>query len=298
MRLPITIMLPLIFLFVSPGSSWAGKEDLPEFRAVSDESPSPSPSAEPFPTGDLFQPPLASPKEPRTHATWVHLNIAGERINLGSVGFGENFGFFRWRDALGNSWQFGLSGAVFAQFNLDASSADLINADYTIGMPFSYRHGPWSGRARFYHQSSHLGDEYLLNPQQYQAEHRVDISFEAAELLAGWEWERFRISGGPSYILRTSTPLGRWSLQGGIDYEGKNFWRDTTHFFCSALLHSWEETSWNPDLSLKTGINISNPSAEQRAVQLYAEYFYGNLPFGQFYTLRGDYYGMGIRFRY
>ena len=65
-----------------------------------------------------------------------------------------------------DAWQLSISGAVFAQFNLDASSMDLINADYIIGFPLSYRNGSWSARARLFHQSSHLGDDFLLQPQK------------------------------------------------------------------------------------------------------------------------------------
>ena len=118
-----------------------------------------------FPEGPLFFAPLASPKEPRTHVTWLRLNLPGDSFNIGSVGFGDSFGLVRWPGwGEADAWQFGISGAVFAQFNLDSDSMDLINADYIIGLPLSYRNGPWSARGRIFHQSSHLGDEFLLLP--------------------------------------------------------------------------------------------------------------------------------------
>ncbi|MEK7826807.1 MAG: DUF1207 domain-containing protein [Thermodesulfobacteriota bacterium] len=77
-----------------------------------------------------------------------------------------------------------MSGAVLAQFNLDSSSNDLINADYVIGFPLSYRNGPWSERARLFHQSSHLGDEFLLLPQRPELKvTRMNLNFETIELL-------------------------------------------------------------------------------------------------------------------
>ncbi len=48
------------------------------------------------------------------------------------------------------------------QFDLSAPSSDLINTDYVVGVPLSWRSGGWSTRVRLYHQSSHLGDEFLL----------------------------------------------------------------------------------------------------------------------------------------
>lgn len=64
--------------------------------------------------------------------------------------------------------------------------------------------------------------------------------------------------------------------------------------FTSVLCHAWEETDWNPDFNVKAGVNIRSPYAEKRAIQIFGEYYHGNLPFGQFYKLREEYYGAGI----
>jgi hypothetical protein len=54
---------------------------------------------------------------------------------------------------------------VFAQFDLDSTSDDLLNADYVVGLPLTFRRAGFSARGRFYHQSSHLGDELLLREE-------------------------------------------------------------------------------------------------------------------------------------
>jgi len=250
-----------------------------------------------FPEGPLFYAPLASPKEPRTHVTWLTLHLPGDSFNIGSVGFGDSFGLVRWPGwGEADTWQFGISGAVLAQFNLDSDSMDLINADYIIGLPLSYQNGPWSARARVFHQSSHLGDEFLLLPQRPElTQTRVNLSFETIELLGGWEWKGIRLSAGPSYIFHTDTPLKRFSVQGGIDYLSTTpVYRPTMRLFASVMCHAWEETDWNPDVSAKAGINIRSPYTEKRAIQIFGEYYHGNLPFGQFYKLLANYYGAGI----
>jgi len=250
-----------------------------------------------FPEGPLFFAPLASPKEPRTHATWLHLNLPGESFNIGSVGFGDSFGIVRWPGwGESDSWQFGISGAVLAQFNLDADSMDLINADYIIGLPLSYRNGPWSARARIFHQSSHLGDEYLLLKNQgFPQQTRINLSFETIELLGGWEWEGLRLTAGPSYIIHSDSPLKRTSVQAGLDYRSmKPVYHPSARLFASVLCNSWEETSWHIDVSAKAGVSFRSPYSEKRAIQIFGEYYNGNLPFGQFYKLRADYYGGGV----
>lgn len=250
-----------------------------------------------FPKDPLFFAPLASPREPRTHVTWLRLNLPGKSFNTGSVGFGDSFGLVRWPGwGESDAWQLGISGAVLAQFNLDSSSMDLINADYIIGLPLSYRNGPWSARLRIFHQSSHLGDEYLLLPQQPELKQtRINLSFETVELLGGVEWEGIRLSAGPSYIFHTDTGLKRYSVQGGLDYlSTKPVFKPSINPFVSVLCHAWEETGWHPDVNAKAGINIRSAGSIKRAIQIYGEYFNGNLPFGQFYKLRAEYYGAGI----
>ena len=249
-----------------------------------------------FPQGQLFYPPMASPQEPRTHVTYLRLNLSDDSINIGSVGFGDSFGLVRWPGwGEEDVWQLSISGAVLAQFNMDASS-DLINADYIIGLPLSYRNGPWSARARLFHQSSHLGDEFLLNPQRPELEAtRLNLSFEIIELLGAWEWEGFQFTAGPSYILHTDSDLKRNIVQGGIDYQSREpVFKPTMRLFASVLCHAWEETDWDTDVNVKAGVNVRSPYVEKRAVQIFGEYYHGNLPFGQFYKLREEYYGAGI----
>lgn len=250
-----------------------------------------------FPEGQLFYPPMASPKEPRTHVTYLNLKLPDDSINIGSVGFGDSFGLVRqpgWGKE--DAWQLSISGAVLAQFNMDASSMDLINADYIIGFPLSYRNGPWSARARLFHQSSHLGDEFLLTPQRRDLRvKRLNLSFETIELLGAWEWEGFQFTAGPSYILHTDYDIKRYSVEAGIDYQSrKPIFKPTMRLFASVLYHAWEETDWDADINVKAGVNIRSPYTEKRSIQIFGEYYNGNLPFGQFYKLRAEYYGVGI----
>jgi len=39
---------------------------------------------------------------------------------------------------------------------------------------------------------------------------------------------------------------------------------------------------------------MARRSRQKRAIRIFGEYYRGNLPFGQFYKLRAEYYGVGI----
>lgn len=47
-------------------------------------------------------------------------------------------------------------------------------------------------------------------------------------------------------------------------------------------------------MSAKAGVSFRSPYSEKRAIQIFGEYYNGNLPFGQFFKLRADYYGAGV----
>lgn len=251
-----------------------------------------------FPKGDIFMPPLADQKQPRFHTTWQRWHTDFGIFNIGSVGFGENIGVIRSPGKReGDGFQFGISGAVFAVFNLDSDSMDLINADYIVGFPFSARYKEWSFRMRFFHQSSHLGDEFLLNPQSIQVQ-RINLSYETLEFLGSYETKGFRIYGGTSRILSSFTDIRKNRVQGGIEYRGKpTGWR-TARFISGCEVSAWDETHWEQDLSLKMGLAFQNPYYESLGLQILLEYYNGHIPHGQFYNLHANYFGAGIAFAF
>ncbi len=125
----------------------------------------------------LFAPLIADPKQPHFFATWLWVKSPMVTGTLANIGLGEDVAVASGRN---RRWEISIAAGVFSQFNMGTRSNDLINTDFTIGFPFAYRTGPGSLRLKLYHQSSHLGDEFILNTNPT----RVNLSFEALELLA------------------------------------------------------------------------------------------------------------------
>ena len=248
---------------------------------------------ESFPTGDLFQPLIADPKQPQFSVSVNRFKSQGLRYTRASVSFGETFGFYRFfGEKEGDGLQFSLEAGLFGQFNLDTPSANLINADYTIGLPVSYRYGDNSLRFRIYHQSSHLGDELLLgdNPPE-----RINLSFEAVELLYARQWRNWRAYGGGEYLVhKEPSDLKPASGHWGIEYQGSQtlFWNSRP--IGGIDMKSLEEHDWAIDTSIKVGLEFGHPNPGQRRLRLMIEWYNGFDPYGQFYNNKVDYFGIGV----
>ena len=248
---------------------------------------------ETFPTGDLFRPLIADPKQPQFFVSLNRFRSSGVLYTLASVGFGETFGFYRFFGSReGDGLQLSVEGALFAQFNMDTPSYNLLNADYTIGIPVTYRHGDNSLRFRIYHQSSHLGDELLLsaNPPD-----RVNLSYEAIELIYSREWRGWRVYGGGEYLIhKEPADLKPMSAHWGIEYRSIEPLFFNGRPIVGVDMKSLEEHNWAIDTSVKAGLEFGHPNPGQRRLRVMAEWYKGFDPRGQFYSNMVEYYGMGI----
>ena len=248
---------------------------------------------ETFPTGDLFRPLIADPKQPQFFVSLNRFRSSGELYTLASVGFGETFGLYRFFGSReGDGLQLSVEGALFAQFNMDTPSYNLLNADYTIGIPVTYRHGDNSLRFRIYHQSSHLGDELLLsaNPPD-----RVNLSYEAIELIYSREWRGWRLYGGGEYLIHNEpTDLKPMSAHWGIEYRSIKPLIFNGRPIVGIDMKSLEEHNWAIDTSVKAGFEFGHPNPGQRRLRVMAEWYKGFDPRGQFYINKVEYYGMGV----
>jgi len=249
--------------------------------------------SEAFPTGDLFRPLLADPKQSQFFVSINNFESSGVRYTMASVGFGETFGLYRFFGSReGDGLQLSVEGALFAQFNLNTSSFDLLNADYTIGIPFTYRYGDNSLRFRVYHQSSHLGDELLLSTNHPE---RVNLSYEAIELIYSRDWRDWRVYGGGEYLIHNDPgDLKPLSAHWGIEYHGSKplLWNGRP--IVGVDMKSFEEHNWDIDTSVKAGLEFGHPNPGQRRLRLMASWYKGFDPRGQFYINKVEYYGLEV----
>jgi hypothetical protein len=252
--------------------------------------------ADSFPQGDVFKPLLADEKQPQFFVSLRHCDTPQGSTTLGAVAYGETFGLLRIRgvdDRNREGLQFSVAGALFAQFDLKSPSSDLVNADYTIGAQATYRRNATAARVRLYHQSSHLGDEFLLRVRP----ERVNLSFESLELLLARQWneDRWRVYAGGEYLLRREPEdLKPGLLHGGVEYYGSEPILLNGRLVAGIDLKSYQENDWSVDRSVKIGLQFGGLGPGGRHVRLLGEGYRGFAPHGQFYNQKVDYFGLGL----
>lgn len=255
-----------------------------------------------LPSGHLFKPLLADTR-------WAHFSAAYRYYqndnfdgrDIGSVSFGETIPFYR--SNFGRStaqWEAGLQAGVFSDFNLGASSSDLVNTDFIAALYSSVRAGQFSAFGRIYHQSSHLGDEFLLRQASSKFE-RVNLSYEGADLKLSYEFPYgVRIYGGGGGLFhKEPSALKIWSAQYGIEFRSP--WRldfASLRPIVAADIKNYDENNWSMDISARAGVEFENLQVLGRKLQILAEYYNGYSPSGQFYKEKVEYIGLGAHYHF
>jgi hypothetical protein len=255
-----------------------------------------------FPEDQIFCPLIADPKEARSFVSYLRGTFrslddpTGEGTSIASVGLGDAFGLVRFGGPeAGEGVQLDVVGSIFAQFDLGAASNDLINADYLIGLPLTFRRNGFSLRAKLYHQSSHLGDEYLLRDEEIV---RENLSFESVELLISQEIGPLRAYGGAERLFRREPD----TLPDSVFHVGAELRSGRARkiqMLAGVDLKTTELYDWSPAVSGRFGLELGRPGPEGhpgRLIMLLLEVYQGPSPYGQFFQDDISYIGAGIHF--
>ena len=246
-----------------------------------------------LPAGNLFEPLVADPRWPRFSMGYRYFPNDRELGSVGAVSFGETIALYRERGPFSGRWEVGLQAGVFSIFDLDAPSSDLINTDFFAGGQATYRIQDLSAIFRIFHQSSHLGDEFLLRNRI----DRVNLSFEGVDLKLSYRlFDWLRLYTGGAYLFNLDpSGLKPWASQGGIELQTPwRFWGDSTRFVTALDLHHRQENKWSTETSVRGGLQFERPGSFMRKISFLFEYYKGHSPNGQFFDRKIEYFGPGL----
>ncbi len=234
--------------------------------------------AEIFAGGDVFQALLADPREMQISAAYYRLG--GQ--NTGDVGLGHSWGMARWN--LADRWQVqsDIAGLAYSRFRVSGSVNELQTIDFVGELPLTLRRDGFSGRAMLFHQSSHLGDDYIRRTGDLGFRYSVD----GLRALLSQEFHSLRVYGGGGYLLHTVPAPQRGMLQGGVElvspglpwFKGKH----PSYLYLAEDVQSRQDVGWNVNSRSVLGVRVKAEGSD-RAVRFQVGRFQGHSPFGQFF---------------
>lgn len=256
----------------------------PSAGTASAQSPQ-EPNLRVFPRAPLFAPLAADPRWPKFTLGYAYYFGSSQFSHVGAAEAGASIPILQGNARRRGTWELGLQGGIFSIFDFTAPSSDLVNADYLGGLTFSYAFDSLAVMGRFVHQSSHLGDEFLLNNEV----DRINFSFEELGGLVSYDplpWAR--VYGGVAVMVRVDpSNLGRWSLQAGAELRPLTAKTKRRFQLLTAVnLQSWQQSDWVPDASFIVGGSLDPIGDSSYRVDFLLRYYVGRSPNGQFFTDR------------
>jgi hypothetical protein len=198
-----------------------------------------------------------------------------------------------------HSWEFIGELGVFTQFEwetvADEQQRNLINTDYRIAFSYIHQNTKRTWRIRFFHVSSHLGDDYLIRNQvRHYSTNKVN--YEQLDINYFKQLNpHVRLYLGAGSVVRPNSLRLPFSFQAGSHYNSKTAeesgWGWTSGFF----LKNFQETDFTPNLKLGVG-PAYYLSSKAEPVRIIIEYYTGYLPYSQYENSRIEWLGMGLYF--
>jgi len=217
-------------------------------------------------------------------------NRAYSMVNLGASKI-----ILRWENPKLNGVEIGTEFAIHSMFNISDVGSNYLgglqNTDYRIAGIAHFKHGHFVHRLSLFHQSSHLGDDYIIRNEKYEQTSRV-LNYEQLDYTLSKQAAGLRSYGLIGYNISPNTVRDRFMVQGGYWYS-KPLWQNSTVKVVQGLdIKIYEQNSFRPNLKLglgiQMGINAQNP------VYILFEYYNGHMPYSVLEYKIVEFIGLGI----
>src|SRR5579862_6770619 len=246
-----------------------------------------------LPDDRVFDPLIADPRWPEFSASYGSVSGASNPhlTNSGRVSLGESFTVLEYDAGADERFGAGLQPVVYALFDLNGPPNKLVNADYRIGLPLDYRRGAFSAEAALFHQSSDLGDAFVVEP----GEKDLNLSYEALTATGSYDGPVRLYAGAAAIVHSVPANLKPWWTLQGLEWRKRIFsFSESLAPVVAVHLEEHQETSWDIDLSVRAGLEFSENDRSRRRAQLLLEYYQGHNPNGQFFADRIRSIGVGL----
>ncbi|MCF7802368.1 MAG: DUF1207 domain-containing protein [Candidatus Marinimicrobia bacterium] len=250
-----------------------------------------------FPEDSWFKPPLLDPASAQSSASLLRFQATDEPTP--KVYSPVNLGFqkilIRRNLNAQNGWEAGVEFGIHTQFSIistpTAPMGGLDNTDYLIAGIWHYKHGRTVERLQLFHQSSHLGDDYLIRNQIVEPNNRSQ-NYEQLSYLRAHTEKSSRWYYGLGVNISPNTVRERILVQGGMEIVqsmGGNI--RAIQLVAGVNVKLYGEHDYYPNL--KTGAGVRFSRDKRSRLTLLVEYYRGHLPYSTLAYQKVSWLGLG-----
>jgi len=183
-----------------------------------------------------------------------------------------------------------IEGAAFVRLDPE-DERDLRSADYRFGVPLVYGVGRWQTKFAYYHNSAHLGDEFMLKHPTYPR-----INYVRDCLVWGNSWyplDWLRLYGEVGWAFYNAGGSEPWELQGGCELIQARPTGGRGAPFLAVNGMSRQELDWGGNVCVQAGWAWRGRRSE-KLYRVGFEYLYGSDPQYEFVYNNQNRCGFGM----
>ena len=223
-----------------------------------------------------------------------------EKINI-PIFMGVNKPVLRWGQSDRHGQEVGFDFLIMTQYDIERVERDnmeqsaplgtQLNSDYRISGWYNIRSGASTYRIRLFHQSSHLGDDFVIrngilgrdsNPMNYE---QLDIT---RSVQHGYHRHYY----GVGYTVTPHAQRKRLAFQLGYFFSRPTARFPDSKFIYGADVKIMEQHGYRP--SIKLGIGYELGKSHRNPPRLILEYYNGNLPYSRYESTAVQLLGIGL----
>jgi hypothetical protein len=216
------------------------------------------------------------------------------------ISIGDQFSLYQFNTEPCSHLYLGIEACVWAIFEARAKSLSLINADYFVAIPLTYiKHG-FSAKLRVFHESSHLGDEFLLEHRKIK---RLNPSMEVIDLTLAYDFSpQLTAFLGFSRVLRSddSFKIKPNGVFYGFNYYFNFYKLNVCNVeavpYIAAYFNNVENNHWH--LESNAAIGYQWDKLYGHKLRVYLEVHEGHSEEGQFSRQRTNYIALKLLYGY
>jgi len=187
-----------------------------------------------------------------------------------------------------------IEGAAFVRLD-PQDDRDLRSSDFRFGVPIVYGVGRWQTKLAYYHNSAHLGDEFLIKNPTFPRINYVRDCIVWGNSYYLFDW--LRVYGETGFAFFNAGGSQPWEFQAGTELIQARPTGPLGAPFLAVNGMSRQELNWGGNICVQTGWAWRGRRSE-KLLRIGFEYLYGSDPQYEFTFYNQNRYGLGMWYDY